>query len=67
MTKKSNRLQILLTLDEESDQFVKEFVQWKAKKESRSVASFVKFLIKKEMGSVIVSAEDDKIHFKVIA
>jgi hypothetical protein len=68
MTKKktSIRYPILLTLDNDTDEYLKEFLQWKARQESRSVASFVKYLIKKEMGSFIVSQEDENVNFKYI-
>jgi hypothetical protein len=63
----TNTYAIYLTLDEESDQFVKDFIQWKAKQESRSVASMVKLTFKKEMESFVVNSDENgRIDFKVI-
>lgn len=58
---------ILLTLDQESDTNVKDFIQLSAAKQNKSVASYIKALIKKEMESFIVNSDEHgKIDFKAI-
>lgn len=61
---KNETYAIFLTLDSETDEFLKSFLKWKAKSNSRSVASLVKHLVKLDMENYLVSVEGEKISFK---